>query len=71
MRERERNGAGVGNVEALDRAWQIEAGHPVAALARQPSQTPVLRAEDQRQRTRERLFGRAGPRASESSPIRQ
>ena len=55
MHERERNGAGVRDIEALDRAGQIEAGQTIASLARQPSQALVLRAEDQRQRARERL----------------
>ena len=37
MHERERNGAGVRDIEAFDRAGEIEAGQTIASLARQPS----------------------------------
>ena len=70
MHERERNGAGVRDIEALDRAGEIEARQTIASLARQPSQALVLGAEDQGQRARNR-FIRKRSDASESSPIRQ
>jgi hypothetical protein len=50
MHERERNGAGVRDIEAFDRAREIEARHTIASLARQPSQALVLGAENQGQR---------------------
>ena len=56
MHERERNGAGVRDIEALDRAREIEAGQTIASLPRQPPQALVLRAEDQRQRARNRFI---------------
>ena len=56
MHERERDGAGVRDIEALDRAGEIEAGQTIASLARQPSQALVLGAEDQGQRARNRFI---------------
>ena len=60
--ERKRDRAGVRDVEAPDRAGQVEAAETIAPLARQASQALVLRAEDQRQRARERFVGEPGGR---------
>ena len=48
--ERERDRRGVRDVEALDRAREVEAGEDIAALASQAAQPLALRPEDERQR---------------------
>ena len=50
MNERKRDGAGVRDVEALDRAGQIEASEKITSLAREPSKALAFRAQHQSQR---------------------